>query len=86
MRFTSELRKSMNKPRTTQQIVKQVRAALIAKRLQVGANSQTGHYISTLIEQLENLPSYVRQTWATDERQTLPYMMKRSLERLAAAK
>lgn len=34
------------------------------------------------IEQLYNMPGYVQQPWVVDERQTLPYMLKKSLARL----
>jgi hypothetical protein len=60
----------------------QTRAALIAKRLEIGADTPRGQMISNVIEQMENMQDYVRPSWATDERQTLPYMLKQSLARL----
>jgi hypothetical protein len=58
------------------------RAALIRKREAIGADTPTGHVISTVVEQLENLQAWERQPWAQDERQTLPYQLKKSLARL----
>jgi hypothetical protein len=40
-----------------------------------------GHACSNVIEQLGALPTYVRPPWATDERQTLPYMIAKQMER-----
>jgi hypothetical protein len=39
-------------------------------------------FAHTAIEQLHNMAGYVRQPWAQDERQTLPYQLKKSLARL----
>jgi hypothetical protein len=60
----------------------ETRAALILKREAIGADTPTGHVISTVVEQLENLPTWERQPWVSDERQTLPYQLKKSLARL----
>jgi hypothetical protein len=61
----------------------ETRKALIAKREKIGAATKDGQTISNVIEQMENLQGYERPTWAADERQTLPYMLKQQLERLA---
>jgi hypothetical protein len=37
---------------------------------------------SNLIEQIGNLRTYVRPDWATDERQTLPWMIKQQMRML----
>lgn len=58
------------------------RAALIIKREAVGADTKIGRTISTVVEQMENLQDYSRPSWAKDERQTLPFMLKKSLARL----
>lgn len=60
------------------------RRALIAKReRRYGANSPKGHACSNLVEQMQNMRTYIRPAWATDERQTLPYLMSLQMERLA---
>lgn len=59
------------------------RRALIARRVAAGADSPEGHTCSNLIEQLENLQTYVRPEWAKDERQTLPWMIRQQMKRLA---
>lgn len=61
----------------------ETRAALILKREVIGADTPTGLTISTLVEQMENLQTYVRPEWAKDERQTLPHQLKKSIARLA---
>ena len=60
-------------------------AQLYALRNKVGADTLTGHTISTLAEQLENRKTYVRPEWAKDYRQTLDYAIEKSLARLARA-
>jgi len=62
--------------------ITETRKALIAKRLEIGADTSRGQIISNVIEQLENLQGYVRPSWVSDERQTLPYVMKKQLARL----
>ena len=37
---------------------------------------------SNLIEQIGNLATYKRPCWATDERQTLPWMIKQQMRML----
>jgi hypothetical protein len=59
------------------------RRKLIARRRRDGADSRDGHTCSNLVEQLPNLPGYVRPTWAKDERQTLPWMIRQQMKRLA---
>jgi hypothetical protein len=59
------------------------RAALIAKREAVGADTPAGRNISTLVEQMENRQTYIRPSWAKDRRQTLDYQIEKSLARLA---
>jgi len=61
----------------------QARAALIAKREAIGADTPKGRLISSAVEQMENLQDYVKPSWANDPRQTLPYMLKKTLDRLA---
>jgi len=77
----------MNDSRTSAsfcaETVPAARAALIAKREAVGADTQTGLTISTVVEQMENLQTYERPAWANDPRQTLPYQLKKSMARLA---
>jgi hypothetical protein len=58
------------------------RTRLIATRSAEGADTPNGIAISGIIEQLEKLPNYVRQDWARDERQTLPYLLEKKLARL----
>jgi hypothetical protein len=60
----------------------ETRAALIIKREAVGADTPAGRTLSTLVEQMENLQTYERPSWANDPRQTLPHMLKKSLARL----
>jgi Meiotically Up-regulated Gene 113 (MUG113) protein len=47
-----------------------------------GADSEIGGRCSNILEQLVELPDYVRPEWATDERQALPYMIKKQTEAL----
>jgi hypothetical protein len=58
------------------------RTRLIATRSAEGADTPNGIAISDIIEQLEKLPDDVRQVWARDERQTLPYMLEEKVARL----
>lgn len=60
-----------------------IRRSLIVKREAAGADTPIGHGCSNIIEQLENLYSYVRPAWATDECQTLPWMVNQQIKRLA---
>jgi hypothetical protein len=60
----------------------ETRAALIIKREAIGADTPAGHVISTVVELLENLPTWERQPWVCDERQTPHYWLKKSLARL----
>lgn len=59
------------------------RRALIAKREAHGTESMIGRTCSTLVEQLENLRTYVRPAWAKHEMQTLPYLIGLQMKRLA---
>ena len=59
------------------------RVALIAKREAIGADTPKGRLISSAVEQMENLQTYVRPSWANDPRQTLQYALKKTLARLA---
>lgn len=60
-----------------------VRRDLMRKGSAAGWHTPIGYTISTLIEQLQNLYGYERPAWATDERQTLPYQINKSVERVA---
>lgn len=62
------------------------RRQLIAKRNAYGADTPEGHACSNLIEQAGHMPHYVRPEWATDERQTLPWLMQQQMKRLAELK
>lgn len=59
-----------------------IRRVLIAKRQGAGADTPYGHTCSNIIEQLDGMFSYERPAWATDVRQTLPWMMNQQIERL----
>lgn len=59
------------------------RRKLIARREAAGAESADGHTCSNLVEQLENMRGYVRPDWATDVRQTLPWLIQQQMKRLA---
>lgn len=59
------------------------RRALIAKREAHGSTSEIGRTCSTLVEQLENMRTYVRPAWATYEMQTLPFRIGLQMKRLA---
>ena len=61
----------------------QIVAGLIRKRPSFSPEKQ--HIVSNIVEQIQNLPDYVRPAWANDPRQTLPYQLKKSLDRLSAA-
>lgn len=60
-----------------------IRRTLIVKRYAAGADTPYGHTCSNIVEQLDNLFGYQRPAWATDERQTLPWMIKQQMKRLA---
>ena len=62
-----------------------IRRQLDALRRQHGASSTVGSCCSNLIEQLENLQTYVRPAWAKDERQTLPWLIAQQHAALSAA-
>jgi hypothetical protein len=61
------------------------RAALIRKLPDVGAHTTRGRLMSGAAEQLKNMETWERQPWVSDDRQTLLFMLKRSLDRLAGA-
>lgn len=61
------------------------RRALIARRVAAGADTPEGHTCSNLVEQLEAMRTYVRPAWATDVRQTLPWMIQQQMKRLEQA-
>ena len=58
-------------------------AKLIVMRSTIGAETPAGRTISSIAEQHENMKTWKREPWVVDERQTLPYMLKKSLDRLA---
>jgi hypothetical protein len=60
-----------------------IRRACIAKRKAAGHDTPIGHTYSNMIEILDGLFNYERPAWATDVRQTLPYLMNKQIERLA---
>jgi hypothetical protein len=47
-----------------------------------GWHTEDGHTCSNLIQQLEAMRTYVRPEWATDIRQTLPWMIQQQMKRL----
>lgn len=51
-----------------------------------GARSPMGYACSNVMQGLENLRTYVRPEWATDERQTLPYLIMQQTRRIAELK
>jgi hypothetical protein len=55
---------------------------MIKRREVEGADSPKGHALSNLVEMGDNAESYTRPSWATDRRQTLPYLMAREAARL----
>lgn len=59
-----------------------VRRALIAKRLQDGANTPLGHTYSNIIEILDGWLAYRAQPWATHPSQTLAAKMNYQIGRL----
>jgi hypothetical protein len=61
------------------------RRDLIALRNKHGADTPTGHACSNIIEQMQAFRTYVRPAWATDERQTLQWMMQRQMQTLSRA-
>lgn len=56
---------------------------LIARRVRDGADSPDGHTCSNLVELLPLLPGYVRPDWASHDCQTLPWLIKQQMKRLA---
>lgn len=63
--------------------IENTRRALIARRLAAGADTPDGHTCSNLAEMLPGVADYVRPEWAADERQTLPWMVRQQMKRLA---
>ena len=59
------------------------RRTLIARRVKTGADTPDGRTCSNLVEQLQEMQTYVRPNWAQDERQTLPWLIKQQMKRLA---
>jgi hypothetical protein len=57
-------------------------AGLVNLRSAHGADTPMGYACSNLAEQIENMAGYVRPEWASHECQTLPWMMKRQMNRL----
>lgn len=55
---------------------------LIGIRVAHGAESAIGYRCSNLAEQIVEMATYERPEWATDERQTLPWLMKRQMQGL----
>lgn len=49
-----------------------------------GFDSPIGHTCSNLIKQIPLIATYQRPAWATDVRQTLPWMIQQQVKRLAA--
>lgn len=47
-----------------------------------GWDTPDGHTYSNLIQQLETMRTYVRPEWATDIRQTLPWMIQQQMKRI----
>ena len=66
-------------------------AKLLIKQLHAlrkahGPNTPMGHAASNLAEIVPLLVDYVRPEWATDERQTLPYLANQQLKRIERLK
>jgi hypothetical protein len=59
---------------------------LLALRKAYGAETPMGHACSNVAEALPRMADYVRPAWATDERQTLPFMIKKQIARIAELK
>lgn len=55
---------------------------LVGIRLANGADTPKGYAASMLAEQIVELSSYERPAWATHECQTLPWMIKQTMNRL----
>lgn len=60
-----------------------IRRLINARAKVYGADTPEGHTCSNLAEMLKNMETYVRPDWAKDERQTLPWMIKQQMKRLA---
>jgi hypothetical protein len=60
--------------------------SLSALRKAHGHNTPMGHACSNVIEGLSSMRTYVRPGWATDERQTLPYLIMKQTKRIAELK
>lgn len=61
---------------------KKMIAQLIQVRLEHGADTPVGHGCSNLIEMIPEMEVYVRPAWASDVRQTLPWLMNYQIKRL----
>ena len=59
------------------------RRDLLTLRKKHGADTPMGRACSNIDEQMQNMKTYVRPSWASHEIQTLPGLMKRQLKRLA---
>lgn len=61
-----------------------IRRGLTAKGKAAGWDTPIGHACSNVIRILDALHEYERPAWAAHETQTLPYLMNKQIERLAA--
>lgn len=60
-----------------------IRRLINARASTYGADSPEGHTCSNLAGMLKNMETYIRPEWATDVRQTLPWMIQQQMKRLA---
>lgn len=60
-----------------------IRRLINARAKVYGADSREGRACSNLAEMLKSMRTYVRPEWASDVRQTLPWMIKQQMKRLA---
>lgn len=60
-----------------------IRRLINARAKTYGADTPEGHACSNLAEMLEAMQTYVRPEWATDVRQTLPWMIQQQMKRLS---
>lgn len=58
------------------------RRELMRRGRDAGWHTAEGHTYSNINEQLENMRTYVRPDWATDVRQTLPYLIQQQMKRV----
>lgn len=63
-------------------VLEQTRRDLIVMREVHGAETDSGHGFSNLVELVQVLPGYVRPSWLSSDIQSVPWLIEKQNERL----